>query len=215
MAQQVRAAAENKGNLMPTSIRTRLATLTVAAGLTLALTGCGTAPWAELSTAAASATPTPKATVALVTNDLVNGSTQRTITAGDVTLTVDYYSSLNMGQWTAGANKPLSLTATAALGTDDGKAVYLSKVSVFPGVAGPDGALDAPDTQVDVSDLDNGYFMKAPQSYGQTFVWPAIDEEATSLTLSFTYELLIQTTPTSSTYAKQTASDTLTIAIAP
>ena len=120
-----------------------------------------------------------------------------------------------MGQWTAGANKPLSLTATAALGTDDGKAVYLSKVSVFPGVAGPDGALTAPDTQVDVSDLENGYFMKAPQSYGQTFVWPAIDEEATSLTLSFTYELLIQTTPTSSTYAKQTASDTLTIAIAP
>ena len=199
---------------MPSTTRARITALACAAALTLGLSACGQAPWAGLDSSA-SATPTAKPTITAITNDLSTGSAQRTLTAGDATLTVNYSSTLNMGEWTAGANKPLSLTATAALGTDDGKAVYLSKVSVFPGVAGPDGALDAPDTQVDVSDLDNGYFMKAPQSYGQTFVWPAIDEEATSLTLSFTYELLIQTTPTSSTYAKQTASDTLTIAIAP
>ena len=199
---------------MPTSTRSRLAVLSLAAGLTLALSGCGQAPWAGGLTGTASATPTAKATIKAIENDLATGSAQHTITAGDAGLTVDYSSTLNMGEWTAGANKPISFTVTAALGTDDGQAVYLSKVSVIPGVSGPDGALDAPAPLIDESGLANGYFMKAPYSYGQTFVLPAIDPAATSITLSFTYELLIQTTPTSSTYAKQTASDQIVVAVA-
>lgn len=199
---------------MPTTTRARLAALSIATGLTLALSGCGQAPWAGLSEES-TATPTAKSTIAAVVNDLATGSAQHTITAGDAGLTVDYSSSLNMGEWTAGANKPISFSVSAALGTDDGQAVYLSKVSVIPGVSGPDGALDAPEPLVDESDLANGYFMKAPYSYGQTFVLPAVDPAATSITLSFTYELLIQTTPTSSTYAKQTASDQLVVALAP
>jgi hypothetical protein len=201
---------------MPTPTRNRLLAVTVAAGLLLTVTGCGQSPWEELGEGAtASATASAKPTIAAIQNDLATGSAQHTIAAGDASLTVDYSSSLNMGEWTAGANKPISFSVSAALGTDDGQGVYLSKVSVIPGVSGPDGALDAPAPLVDESDLANGYFMKAPYSYGQTFVLPAIDPAATSITLSFTYELLIQTTPTSSTYAKQTASDQLTVAIAP
>jgi hypothetical protein len=210
----VLVAAKIKGIPMPTSTRHRLISVCIAAGFLVTVSGCGQAPWSELS-ADATATPTAKATIAAIRNDLSTGSAQRTITAGDASITVDYSSSLNMGEWTAGANKPISFSATAALGTDDGQAVYLSKVSVIPGVSGPDGALEAPAPVIDKSDLANGYFMKAPYSYGQTFVLPAIDPAATSLTLSFTYELLIQTTPTSATYAKQTASDQLTVAIAP
>jgi hypothetical protein len=199
---------------MPTTTRSRFAALSVAAGLVLTLSACGQAPWSALSTDGATATPTAKATIAAITNDLATGSAQHVVTAGDVNLTVDYSSTLNMGEWTAGANKPISFTVSGALGTDDGQAVYLSKVSVIPGVSGPSGALDAPAPLIDESDQPNGYFMKAPYSYGQTFVLPAIDPAATSITLSFTYELLLQTTPTSSTYAKQTASDQLVIAIA-
>jgi hypothetical protein len=199
---------------MPTSTRNRLLTVTVAAGLLLAVSACGQAPWAEL-TEDATATPTVKPTIATIKNDLATGSAQHTITAGDAVLTVNYSSSLNMGEWTAGANKPISFSASADLGTDDGQGVFLSKVSVISGVSGPDGALDAPAPMIDASDLENGYFMKAPYSYGQTFVLSAIDPAATSITLSFTYELLIQTTPTSSTYAKQTASDQLIVAVAP
>jgi hypothetical protein len=198
---------------MPTSTRHRLLSVSVAAGLLLTVSGCGQAPWAELSEEA-TATPTAKATIAAIPNDLATGSAQHTIAAGDAGLTVDYSSSLNMGEWTAAANKPISFSVTAALGTDDGQAVFLSKVNVIPGVSGPDGALEAPAPFVDESGLANGYFMKAPYSYGQTFVLPAIDPAATSVTLSFTYELLIQTTPTSTTFAKQTASDQLTVAIA-
>lgn len=201
---------------MPRSTRTRrLATVTLALSTVLAVSGCGTSPWAELeATEGATSSSTPKPTVKAIINDLSTGSTQRQLTAGDANLTVDYSSSLNMGEWTAGANKPVSFSLSGTLGTDDGQGMTLSKVSLITAVNGPDGALDAPEPQIDSSSVAGGYFMKAPYSYGQTFVLGAIDSNATSVTLSFTYELLIQTTPTSSSYAKQTASDTLTIAIA-
>jgi hypothetical protein len=41
-----------------------------------------------------------------------------------------------------------------------------------------------------------------------------VPSNAISVTVQFTYDFLVQTTPTSNEYAKQTASDTLTIAIA-
>ncbi|MFX5602990.1 hypothetical protein ABTD90_20800, partial [Acinetobacter baumannii] len=55
----------------------------------------------------------------------------------------------------------------------------------------------------------------SPYSYSQTFNVGEVPAEATFVTLQFTYEFLLQTTPTSSEFAKQTASDTLTVAIAP
>jgi hypothetical protein len=200
---------------MQTSHHRRVAALSLAAALTVALSGCGQAPWDGLDAGAPSATPTAKATITPIVNDLATGSTRHELTAGDAALTVDYSSTLNMGDWTAAANKPISFSVSAALGTDDGQGVYLSKVSIIPAVNGLTGALDAPASFVDQSTLPNGYVMKAPYSYGQTFVIPAVDPTATSLTLSFTYELLIQTTPTSTTFAKQTASDQVTVALVP
>jgi len=54
-----------------------------------------------------------------------------------------------------------------------------------------------------------------PYSYSQVFNVGPAPEEATGLRIEFTYDFLVQTTPTSTEYAKQTASDALTIAIAP
>jgi hypothetical protein len=76
-------------------------------------------------------------------------------------------------------------------------------------------SLPAPGALSDQASVAPGYLVKSPYSYSQTFVLPAVDAAATEVTLSFTYELLLQTTPTSTAYAKQTATDTLTIAIAP
>ncbi|MDF2492983.1 MAG: hypothetical protein K0Q58_1561, partial [Microbacterium sp.] len=53
----------------------------------------------------------------------------------------------------------------------------------------------------------------SPYSYSQTFNVGEVPAEATFVTVQFTYDYLVQTTPTSSEYAKQTASDTLTVAI--
>ena len=56
--------------------------------------------------------------------------------------------------------------------------------------------------------------MLAPYSYSQTFNVGEVPADATFVTLQFTFEFLVQTTPTSNEFAKQTASDTLTVAIA-
>lgn len=179
------------------------------------LSGCGTAPWAEPT---ASSTPTPTATtpapIEVIVNDLATGSVQRSLTAGAIALGIDYYSTLTMDKWTADANKPLTFNLKGTLLSDAGQQIYLSRVTLVLGVNGPDGALPAPAAIGDLATVSPGYSIKDPYTYNQTFILPAVDQAATSLTLSFTYELLLQTTPTSTEYAKQTATDTLTIALA-
>jgi hypothetical protein len=206
--------------MIPKNRRSAATTTILSAVLALTLSGCGTAPWAtgETSgtapTASSTGTPTPKATITSVVNELATGSAQHQLVAGDAALTANYWSTLSMDQWTAGANKPVSFSLVAALGTDEGQGVYLSRVSLVVATAGPKGSLEAPAPLSDQASVTPGYDIKSPYSYSQTFILPAIDPAATSVTLSFTYELLIQTTPTSGTYAKQTATDQVTIAIA-
>ncbi len=193
----------------------RTATVLATMVALLALAACGVPPWEAGNGSGGSSSPSASPSeIHIIENDLATGLTKRTLKAGDITLTVDYFSTLDMGQWYAAADKPISFSGSATLGTDDGQAVYLSKVTVNTTVKGPKGTLPAPPALTDQSSVSPGYFIKAPYSYSQTFVIPALDKRATSVTLSIVYELLQQTTPASDQYAKQTASDTLTIAIA-
>lgn len=192
--------------------RRGLLTLTAIAA-SVALAGCGPAPWQE-GDGTTPATPTPAPTVAPpVPNDLSSGSTQRELTAGSVTAKVDYWSTLSMDQWTAGAVKPVSLSLVTTVTPDDGQKVYLQKASM---VAIPAGGADlAPlEPQTDASTVAPGYLVLDPYSYSQTFNVGPVDETTTHVTLQFTYDFLVQTTPTSKEYAKQTATDTVTVAIA-
>ena len=201
-------------------IRGRVAATTLALASALALSACGTAPWDQpgfntsSATPTSSARPTAPATITPIINELASGSARHTLQAGDIALTLDYYSTLSMDQWTAEANKPLTFSLTGALGTDDGQSFYLSRVTLTPGVDGPLGSLTAPAPLTDQASVPPGYYIKSPYSYSQTFILPALDPAATSITVSFTYEILLQTAPGSGDYAKQTATDQLTIAIA-
>ncbi|MET0991621.1 MAG: hypothetical protein ABWX66_04425 [Lacisediminihabitans sp.] len=202
------------------SISTRTRSTAVAAiaatALVIGLTGCGTPPWLDGSAKTSSATPSPSAsaTIQTIKNDLAAGSTKRTLTAGSIGLAVDYWSDLAMDKWTASANKPLSVSLTASLTPDDGQQVYLSKVSAVVAVTNGKKTLAAPAPISDQATISPGYLIKTPYSYTYTFVLPALDPKATSVTVDLVYELLLQSTPTSAQYAKQTATDTITIAIA-
>ncbi|QJU54613.1 hypothetical protein SCB71_15955 [Herbiconiux sp. KACC 21604] len=186
------------------------------------VSACGTAPWdqsrfntdAPETSSTAAATPTARPTITPVVNELATGSAKHLLQAGDIAMTVDYYSTLSMDQWTAEANKPITFSLTGALGTDDGQSFYLSRVTLTPAVDGPTGSLPAPAAITDQAAVQPGYYIKSPYSYSQTFILPALDPAATSVTLSFTYEILLQTAPGSNDYAKQTATDQLTVAIA-
>jgi hypothetical protein len=201
---------------MTSPLPRRLVGVTLAALVAVALSACGTPPWQEEG-ALPSSSPTPTATsgeITTVVNELATGSIKHALTAGSIGLSVDYYSTLSMDRWTADADKPLSISMVADLTNDEGQSVYLSNMTVLVAVYGDDGKLTSPAQLTDRAVVTPGYLVKNPYSYSQTFVLPPVDENATYVQLTLTYELLLQTTPTSAQYSKQTASDTLTIAIA-
>ena len=177
-----------------------------------ALAGCGPAPWED---AAGGSTPTPTSTTipTPVPNDLSGGATERELSAGAVTATIDYWSTLSMDQWTAEAIKPVSISLVTTVTPDDGQKVYLQRATMTAVPATPTGALDALAPQVDAATVSPGYLVLDPYSYSQTFNVGPVPAEATYVTLQFSYDFLVQTTPSSSEYAKQTATDTLTVAL--
>lgn len=148
-----------------------------------------------------------------VPNDLSSGSTQRALQTGAVAATVDYWSDLTMDKWTASAVKPVSLSMVTTITPNDGQKVYLQRATMVavPGTATED--LDALSAQTDQATVSPGYLVLSPYSYSQTFNIGEVPDAATSVTLQFSYEFLVQTTPTSNEYAKQTGTDTLTVAI--
>lgn len=182
--------------------------------MTLALSGCGAPPWANgggPSPSASTATPIPTP----VPNDLSSGSTARTLAAGAVTATVDYWSELSMDKWTASALKPIKLSLMTTVTPNDGQKVFLQRATMTAVPASADGALDPLTPQIDQATTAPGYLVLSPYSYSQQFTVGAVPDDATYVTLEFTYDFLVQTTPTSAEYAKQTATDTIVVAIAP
>jgi hypothetical protein len=186
--------------------------LTLAAGLT----GCGIAPWAGQQNSTPSPTmTTPSAVPTPVSNDLSSGSTQRTVKSGSVTATVNYWSTLSMDRWKAGALKPISLSLTTTVDPNDGQKVYLQSATMTAIPQGSNGeTFPALSPQSDTSTVPPGYLALSPYSYSQTFTIGEVPQGATSVQIQFTYDFLVQTTPTSSEYAKQTGSDLLSVAIA-
>lgn len=179
----------------------------------LALAACGTPPWA---TPAESTTPSPTTSEIAqpVPNDLSSGSTARSLTAGPLAVSINYWSTLTMDKWTAAAVKPVSLSLITTITPNDGQKVYLQRATM---VATPGSATETftpLSAQVDSATTNPGYLVLDPYSYSQTFSVGPTPEGATFVTLEFTYEFLVQSTPTSTDYAKQTASDTVTVAIA-
>jgi hypothetical protein len=182
------------------------------------LSGCGPAPWntggggneSSPSPTATKRTPAPTP----VSNDLSSGSTERTVTAGAVTATINYWSTLSMDRWTASALKPINLSMTTTVTPDDGKKVFLQRATMIavPGNATTSFEPLAP--QVDPAPSAPGYAVLSPQSYSQLFNVGDLPAEATFVTLQFAYEFQMQTAPGSGEYAKQTASDTIVVAVA-
>jgi len=184
--------------------------------LPIALAGCGPAPWNNWGYETGTPTPTfTRQTVAPpVKNDLSSGATQRELQAGAVKATVDYWSTLSMDRWTADALKPIGLSLITTVEPNDGQKVYLQRATMVAVPQSDTGELAPLDPQVDAASVNPGYLVLSPYSYSQNFTVGPVPSNAISVTVQFTYDFLVQTTPTSNEYAKQTASDTLTIAIA-
>lgn len=188
-----------------------LATLTLA--LALASAGCGTPPWqasqSPTPSASASATPTP------VVNDLAKGSLKRTLRAGAAVLDVSYWSTLDLGQWTPGVPKPLNVVVTATLeGGAKGQQTFLSAARASTTATGADGVPQVLDAVDDSASVAPGYLISKPNSYQQVLTLPAAPAGSTSVRITLTYELLIQSAPKADTYLRQATSDTIEVPLA-
>jgi len=180
----------------------------------LPLAACGQAPWAVVTAGPAPATTAASPVPPPVSNDLSGGSTQRTLTAGAVSATVNYWSTLRMDRWTPTAVKPISLSMVTTITPNDGQKVYLQRATMTAIPANASQTFAPLDPQVDQSTVSPGYLVLDPYSYSNTFNIGAVPADATYVTIQFDFDFLVQTTPTSTEFAKQTASDTLTVAIA-
>ncbi|SER16421.1 hypothetical protein [Microlunatus flavus] len=188
----------------------------------LVAAGCSTPPW-EAATATASpspratpaATPSPSPTPkkARIKNDLSRGVAKHTLDAGAIELKTVYYSTMPMAQWTPEASKPITLSLTAGFPGKYKQDIYLAELDVRMDVLGPDGPLAAPSPIVDTATVSPGYLIKKPNSYGNVFTVPALPDDAQSVTLTFTYQLLAPDKPKSKVYTKQVTTDTVTVAI--
>lgn len=201
--------------MVVSTARRAAAAVAVGALATVALTACGPAPWDgggvdPEPTPTRSSAPAPQP----VPNDLSSGSTQRDIQAGSVAAAIDYWSTLNMDRWSAAALKPVSLSMATTVTPNDGQQVYLQRATMIAVPASETETFAPLTAQVDQATVTPGYPVLSPYSYSQTFNIGEVPDEATSVTLQFSYEFLVQTTPTSNEYAKQTGTDTLTVAIA-
>lgn len=156
-----------------------------------------------------SASPTAQAQPAK--NDLEDDRTKRTFDAGEVTVNVEYATSLPTKDWNPGALKPLSVSLTAIVNSERGKKIYLTRVTVNSVVTSEGETLDSPSPLVDTANISPGYIVTFPYTYAQVFTIPALDDGATQLRINFTYEMLLQTDPKVRDYQKQTATDTLVI----
>ena len=180
--------------------RRRLALLTVL-GLLL-VGGCGTPPWREARpttspTSSVSPSRTPSSTPSAAHNDLAKGSLKRTLTAGNVRLNANYYSTLSMTDWTPAASKPLTVSVVGSFTDRSKQNIYLSRLTMNLDVGGAEGPLPAPAPIIDEAAVFPGYVITAPTSYGQVFTLPGLDPAARSITVSLTYELLVQVAPKS------------------
>jgi hypothetical protein len=207
--------ARREGHPMTSHTPTlRRAAAAVSLVSALALSGCGAAPWAQPD-----ASPTASSTITEapqpVPNDLSTGSTRRALTAGPLSISVDYWSTLSMDKWTPGVLKPVSLSLVSSITPNDGQKVYLQRASMTATPASRTETFEPLAAQIDSATTSPGYLVLDPYSYSQTFTVGPTPEGATHVTLEFTYEFLVQTTPTSTDYAKQTATDTVTVALVP
>ena len=92
--------------------------------------------------------------------------------------------------------------------------IYLSRLTAYLDVSDPTGYLDSPDPLIDKADITPGFFVTTPSSYSQVFALPSLPDEATRLTIEFSYEMLVlQSNSTPRDFSKRTATDTLVISL--
>ena len=160
-----------------------------ASSATPSPSGATTAPPTAVEAAAPARTP----------GDLDTGSVTHSVTAGDRTVVIDWWTDQDATRWTADADKTVQLAAHI----EGGNRNQAVKVTRFVAVA-DDGA-----TRTTVTE-DRGEFVLTPPFSYSTALSPAPSAgTADQLTLSVQFDLLVETEPGSQEWFRQTVLDSI------
>lgn len=159
----------------------------------------------------------PESTPEPIKNDLAKLPLRRSLSAGSLTVNVEYNTQLPVAVWRAAVNKPLHVTLTAVNKKKQGQKIYLSKVTVNVTTYDASGVVDGPRTLSDSTNINPGFIVTFPETYNQSFSLPAVDDSGNQLVIDFTYELVLQASKDKDgrNFSKQVATDTIVVPIAP
>ena len=173
---------------------------TSAAPKTRPTAGASAAPKTVAATVAAS-----KVSTGTPGGDLSNGSVSRSLDAGSRKLVVNYWTDQDPAKWTATRSTVISLAAHIENGDKD-HAVLVSRFRA---------TLDDGSGVTTLADDKGAFTLTPPYAYSSAVVVRAPHAGATSATLIFEYDLLVQTAPNMMAYFRQTVIDTIHLNFAP
>lgn len=197
----------------------------------LVLTGCGTAPWKvddqsraastpgrDAATRSTSPTPSPKPVKApkltvtpkqpVVVSDLASGAAEREVSAGPSALSIRYWSTSALTDWTAGASKPVTASITAR----GPGSTTLSSVQVLVDERMPDGWRQVERRAVTTSTVGRLAAISSPASSTVTSVVGQVSDDALAVKFTFVYQVVI--TGLDGRSSSYSAPDTLVVALA-
>jgi hypothetical protein len=149
-------------------------------------------------------------------NDFAELPLRRSIDASALRVVLEYNTRLPVEEWQPRSPKPIRVSLSAANRRNRNQNVYLLRTTAEVTVIGENGFVERPPAVIDVANIVPGFIVKPPSTYNQVFNLPGVDDAATSMTIDFTFEFVVQVSAQREfgDYAKQVASDTVVVPIA-
>ena len=132
-------------------------------------------------------------------------------------MSVEYDSTTGRQDWRAEAPKPLHISLTAVNKRKKGQKIYLSKVTANVTAYDDRGQVGDSRSVSDTANISPGFIVTFPNTYNQNLQLPAVDTSSTWMSIDLTYELVLEVDKTKQgnrDFAKQVASDTITVPLA-
>lgn len=151
-----------------------------------------------------------------VKNDLSKLPRKQTLKAGPLRVKVEYDTKLKLKRWYPDRSKPLRISLTAINRNKPKQKIYLTKATANITAYDEQGQIGDAQSVKDSADVNPGYIVTSPNTYNQSLAIPPLDSGSLWMTIDLSYEFVMEVDRTKQgrDYAKQVATDTITVPLA-
>lgn len=151
-----------------------------------------------------------------IPNDLAKRPLKRKLNAGPLTVDVRYDTPISVKKWRPDRSKPLRISLKAVNRDKKKQKIYLTKATANITAYDNQGQIGDARTVSDSADVNPGFIVTAPNTYNESLAIPPLDSGSMWMTVDLTYELVmeVERTKQGRDFAKQVATDTLTVPLA-